>query len=150
MVAGAHQIHSGRKELARPIDVAVVQLDISEVSVLGSEHPIFAELSVQVDALRVQSPRLRIVTPHPERNRHQVNRHPLEPPVARPASQRARFRREGAHLLQLIPSQRHPREHAQTIDLATDETVIAVLNSSRARSSARPVSPERKKISDSS
>ena len=117
--------HRCREERAGPIEPAIVELYIREVAVLNGHHALLAQPDVQLDALFVEVPRLGIRAAHPDRNRLHVDRHPLEPGLARPASQRARLPGQGAHVLEFAAAQRDPRQQAQRVDLGTNVSVLA-------------------------
>ncbi len=124
MVARSNKVCGATEELPCPISVAVVKLNIGEVSVLAGDHAPLAELAVQGDALFVHNARLGVVMKHPITDRQQVDRHPLKPALARPPSHRARFSRQGDHVLEIPPAQRNPGQHAQRVDLVADVAAV--------------------------
>ena len=124
-MAGSDELDGSLEELEGSINVAVMQLDIGEVPMLGRDHALIAQLEVQIDALLVQDPGGGVVASHPDRHRLEMDRHPLEPSLTGTAGQPPPLAGKGLNTRQVPTAKRDSRQHAEPVDLPADVAVVA-------------------------
>jgi hypothetical protein len=98
--------------------IAVVQLDIGKVAMLCSDHPFFAELPIQMNALCVKLPRRPEVALHTSCDSLQMQGHSLEPRFPVLAREIASLLCELGDAANFAPTECDAAKHAEPVNLA--------------------------------
>src|SRR5207253_9114301 len=115
--ASAGQTGARREELACFSAIAIMQLNVRDVAMLGSDHAFLAELPIQIDAFFVELPGRPEVALHARCDRLQMKGHLFQPWLLLSQRKPATLSGEHCDAFQIALTQRNAGKHAKSVYL---------------------------------